>query len=59
MQAVLGASYLSLFSSEERGRQAGSRAEVPEEEEDGQTGQAAVALPGPAHSSLSTVPKPL
>lgn len=35
-----------------------SRAEVPKGEE-GQTGQAAVALPGPAHSSVSIVPKPL
>lgn len=53
-QAALGASYLSLFSLGE----GESTAEAPEEEE-GQTGQAAVALPGPAHSSVSTAPKPL
>lgn len=53
-QATHGASYLSLFSSGE----GESRAEVPEEEE-GQTEQASVALPGPAHSSVRTIPKPL
>ncbi|KAK1898028.1 ATP-dependent RNA helicase DRS1 [Dissostichus eleginoides] len=49
-QAAVGASHLSPFMSEE----GESGAEVPEEEE-GQTGQDSVALPGPAHSSVSTV----
>ncbi|KAJ4934193.1 hypothetical protein JOQ06_006998 [Pogonophryne albipinna] len=49
-QAALGASHLSPFMSEE----GESGAEVPEEEEE-QTGKDSVALPGPAHSSVSTV----